>query len=202
MIDTQYCFDWQSFDCSNHSQHFRHITFVVVHRLCLVLEWESFFSDHDDHSAELLWTRTSRDSSTNQKCLLVRLNHQSDNQIFLQRNVLSEIKSSASLFFHDSQYSDLNFSDQRNQTKTKHRQISRSTSRKWRRKRNSANMNFLFFFFSLFFFLRLSTAINLETIIISRKLSILQYNVHKFKDLVMTSFLRDSAIKRYDIIVI
>jgi hypothetical protein len=44
--------------------------------------------------------------------------------------------------------------------------------------------------------------INLETIIISRKLSILQYNVHKFKNLMMTSFLRNLTIKRYDIIVV
>jgi hypothetical protein len=53
-----------------------------------------------------------------------------------------------------------------------------------------------------FFFFQFSTAINLEKEIISRKLSILQYNVLNFKDLVMTSFLRDSAIKRFDIIVI
>ncbi len=61
-------------------------------------------------------------------------------------------------------------------------------------------MNSFFLFFSFSF--RLSTTINLETIIICRKLSILQYNVHKFKDLMMTSFLRDSMIKRYDIIVV
>jgi hypothetical protein len=54
----------------------------------------------------------------------------------------------------------------------------------------------------IFFSLRSSSAINLETTIISRKLSILQYNVHKFKDLVMTSFLRDSTIKRFDIIAV
>jgi hypothetical protein len=198
MIDTQYCSDWQSFDCSNHFQHLRHITLVVVHRLCLDLEWKSLLSDHDDHSAEFSRTRMSRDSSTNQKCLFVRFNHQSDSQIFLQRSAFSEIKSSAFLSFHDNQYSDLDFSDQKNQTKTKHRQTSRSISRKWRRKRNSTNMNSL----SFSLFLRFSTAINLETIIICKKLSILQYNVHKFKDLMMTSFLRDSTIKRYDIIVV
>jgi hypothetical protein len=37
---------------------------------------------------------------------------------------------------------------------------------------------------------------------INRKLFILQYNVHKSKNLVMTSFLRDSTIKRFDIIVV
>ncbi len=57
-------------------------------------------------------------------------------------------------------------------------------------------------FFSLSFSSRLSSTINLETIIISRKLLILQYNVHKFKDLMMTSFLRNSMIKRFDIIVV
>jgi hypothetical protein len=47
-----------------------------------------------------------------------------------------------------------------------------------------------------------SLSINLETRSISRKLSILQYNVHKFKNIVMTSFLRDSAIKKFDIIAV
>jgi hypothetical protein len=43
---------------------------------------------------------------------------------------------------------------------------------------------------------------NSSTINISRKLSILQYNVHKFKNVVMTFFLRDSTIKKFDIIAI
>jgi hypothetical protein len=45
-----------------------------------------------------------------------------------------------------------------------------------------------------------SSSINSRAI--NRKLFILQYNVHKSKDLVMTSFLRDSAIKRFDIIAV
>jgi hypothetical protein len=76
----------------------------------------------------------------------------------------------------------------------RHRQISRSISRKWRRKRNFANMNSLLSFSS--------SMINFETTIISRKLFILQYNVHKFKDLIMTSFLRNSIIKKFDIIIV
>jgi hypothetical protein len=48
----------------------------------------------------------------------------------------------------------------------------------------------------------LSILANSRTINISRKLSILQYNVHKLKNLMMTSFLRDSAIKNFDIIII
>jgi hypothetical protein len=51
-------------------------------------------------------------------------------------------------------------------------------------------------FFSSFF------SINFRTININEKLFILQYNMHKFKDLVMTSFLKNLAIKRFDIIVI
>jgi hypothetical protein len=53
-------------------------------------------------------------------------------------------------------------------------------------------MNFVSFFF----------AINLEMTNINRKLFILQYNVHKFKNVMMTSFLRDSTIKKFDIIVV
>ncbi len=45
-----------------------------------------------------------------------------------------------------------------------------------------------------------SFSINSRTI--SRKLFILQYNVHKSKDLMMTLFLRDSTIKRFDIIAV
>jgi hypothetical protein len=37
---------------------------------------------------------------------------------------------------------------------------------------------------------------------ISRKLSILQYNVHKFKNIMMISFLRDFMIKKFDIIIV
>jgi hypothetical protein len=48
----------------------------------------------------------------------------------------------------------------------------------------------------------LSASTNFRTTSISRKLSILQYNVHKSKDLMMTSFLRNSAIKNFDIIII
>jgi hypothetical protein len=43
---------------------------------------------------------------------------------------------------------------------------------------------------------------NSRTTSISRKLFILQYNVHKFKNIVMTTFLRDSAVKKFDIIAI
>jgi hypothetical protein len=43
---------------------------------------------------------------------------------------------------------------------------------------------------------------NFRTTSINRKLSILQYNFHKSKDLMMTSFLRDSTIKKFDIIII
>ncbi len=43
---------------------------------------------------------------------------------------------------------------------------------------------------------------NSRTTSISRKLFILQYNVHKFKNIVMISFLRDSVIKKFDIIVV
>jgi hypothetical protein len=50
---------------------------------------------------------------------------------------------------------------------------------------------------NFFFFSDNSRAIN-----ISRKLSILQYNVHKFKNVMITFFLRDSTIKKFDIIVI
>ncbi len=51
-------------------------------------------------------------------------------------------------------------------------------------------------------FSSLSFSINFEIKSISRKLSILQYNVHKFKNIIMTSFLRDSAIKKFDIIAV
>jgi hypothetical protein len=51
-------------------------------------------------------------------------------------------------------------------------------------------------FFSLFF------SDNSRAINISRKLFILQYNVHKFKNVMITSFLRDSTVKKFDIIVI
>jgi hypothetical protein len=47
-----------------------------------------------------------------------------------------------------------------------------------------------------------SVSANLRTTSISRKLSILQYNVHKSKNLMMTSFLRNSTIKNFDIIAI
>ncbi len=48
----------------------------------------------------------------------------------------------------------------------------------------------------------LSSSNNFRTTSISKKLSILQYNVHKFKNIMMISFLRDSMIKRFDIIII
>ncbi len=50
--------------------------------------------------------------------------------------------------------------------------------------------------FSFFF------AINIKTTSICRKLFILQYNVHRFKNVVMTSFLRDSTVKKFDLIAI
>jgi hypothetical protein len=53
---------------------------------------------------------------------------------------------------------------------------------------------------NLFLFSSLSD--NSRAFSISRKLSILQYNVHKFKNVVMTFFLRDSTIKKFDIIAI
>jgi hypothetical protein len=51
-------------------------------------------------------------------------------------------------------------------------------------------------------FFSLSFATNFETTSINRKLSILQYNVHKFNNIIMMSFLRDSIIKKFDIIII
>jgi hypothetical protein len=192
MIVTKCDSDRQSFSCCNRFQHFQHIIVVVVHRLDLVFQRESFHSDHDDRSAEFFWTCSSWNSSADQKCLLVRFDHQSDNQIVLQRRVFSEIKSSASLSLHSCQYSDLDLSNKRNQTKTKNKQISRSISRKWRRKKHFARMNSFSSSFSD----------HSRTTSISRKLFILQYNVHKFKNVVMTTFLRDSAIKKFDIIVI
>jgi hypothetical protein len=43
---------------------------------------------------------------------------------------------------------------------------------------------------------------NFRATSISRKLSILQYNVHKFKNIMMTSFSSDSMIKKFDIIIV
>jgi hypothetical protein len=43
---------------------------------------------------------------------------------------------------------------------------------------------------------------NSRTTSINKKLFILQYNVHKFKNIMMTSFLRDSTVKKFDIIVV
>jgi hypothetical protein len=192
MIVTKCDFDRQSFSCCNRFQHSRHITVAVVHRLDLVLQRESFHSDHDDRSAEFFWTCSSWSSSADQKYLFVRFDHQSNSQIVLQQRVLNEIKSSASLSFHSCQYSDLDLSNKKNQTKTKNKQISKSISRKWSRKKHFANMNSLSFLFSD----------NSRATSINRKLFILQYNVHKLKNVVMTTFLRDSAIKKFDIIVI
>jgi hypothetical protein len=47
-----------------------------------------------------------------------------------------------------------------------------------------------------------SFANNSETTNISRKLFILQYNVHRFKNVMMMFFLRDSTVKKFDIIVV
>jgi hypothetical protein len=66
----------------------------------------------------------------------------------------------------------------------------KSISRKWRRKKHFASMNLF------------SLSDNSRAININRKLSILQYNVHKFKNIMMTFFLRDSTIKKFDIIAI
>ncbi len=51
------------------------------------------------------------------------------------------------------------------------------------------NFSFLFFF-----------SVDLRIININKKLFILQYNVHKFQNLIMISFLQNSAIKWFDII--
>ncbi len=47
-----------------------------------------------------------------------------------------------------------------------------------------------------------SSSNNSRTTSISKKLFILQYNVHKFKNIMMISVLRDSMIKRFDIIIV
>ncbi len=136
-------------------------------------------------------TRTSRSSSASQKRLFVRSRHQSNNKIIFQRRVFDEsTQSFASLSSFHSLHTNFDISNQRNQTETWYRQISRSISRKRRRKRHFAIMNF-------------SSSSNIfRTTSINRKLSILQYNVHKFKNIMMTSFLRDSMIKRFDIIIV